>query len=121
MRFVISLIGVVERCVNSTYYYEIVFNDKNSLHNQGATGTFHYDIQQHMLYVVKWYSGLWMMIWDKHGRKNHPRWSSGCMLNSGLNGHRFNPDQGGDGFLWAVKILKHAFLRRGSKAVGPMS
>jgi hypothetical protein len=48
----------------------------------------------------------------------HPRWSSGGVLISGLG---FNPDQRGDGFLWALKILKHSFLRRGSKAVGPMS
>jgi hypothetical protein len=44
-----------------------------------------------------------------------PRWSSDCVLSSGLKGHRFNPNQGGDGFLGAY------FLWKGSKAVGPMS
>jgi hypothetical protein len=36
-------------------------------------------------------------------------------------GSRFQPLPGGDGFLRALKILKHAFARRGSKVVGPMS
>jgi hypothetical protein len=54
-------------------------------------------------------------------RMDRPWWSSSCLLNSGLKDRRFNPDQGGDGFLRALKIVKHAFLWRGSKAVGPMS
>jgi hypothetical protein len=42
---------------------------------------------------------------------------------TGPTGHSVagsNPTEGG-GFLWVVKIRSAHFLRRGSKAVGPMS
>jgi hypothetical protein len=51
----------------------------------------------------------------------HPWWSSGCMLNSGFRVTGSIPTRGGGGFLRALKILKHAFLWRESKAVSPMS
>jgi hypothetical protein len=45
------------------------------------------------------------------------------VLATGPMGHSVagsNPAEDG-GFLWVIKILSTHFLRRGSKAVGPMS
>jgi hypothetical protein len=45
------------------------------------------------------------------------------VLATGPTGHSVagsNPTEGG-GFLWVIKIPSTHFLRRGSKAVGPMS
>jgi hypothetical protein len=45
------------------------------------------------------------------------------VLATGHTGHSVagsNPTEGG-GFLWVIKIRSAHFLRRGSKAVGPMS
>jgi hypothetical protein len=43
------------------------------------------------------------------------------ILDSGSQVQSIPGGEEGDGFLWAIKILKHALLWRGNKAVGPMS
>ena len=48
------------------------------------------------------------------------RWSRGSMLAFGTQVRGSNPAEA-VGFLRANKIPQHAFLRRGSKAVGTMS
>jgi hypothetical protein len=56
-----------------------------------------------------------MMRYAGNGRSDiliDPWWTSSCMLNSGLMGCSFNSDQGCDGLLWALKILKHAPFRQ---------
>jgi hypothetical protein len=57
------------------------------------------------LYITRIVISRFILIILPNIKFYQPRWSSGYVLSSGLKGRGINPDQGGDGFLWALRSL----------------
>ena len=59
------------------------------------------------------------MLFDEGGHTNRLRWSRGSVLAFSTQVCGFKPGRSRQ--IFRAKNPQHAFLRRGSKAVGPMS